>query len=44
MKNDTKKEAGKQAWRRPELQRLHAGAAESTHNNNTDGGGGSQGS
>jgi hypothetical protein len=36
--------APKQDWVRPELRRLDAGAAESTHNANTDGGGGNQGS
>ena len=34
----------KRQWARPELRRLEAGAAESTHNANTDGGGGNQGS
>jgi hypothetical protein len=34
----------KQEWIRPELRRLEAGAAESTHNANSDGGGGNQGS
>jgi hypothetical protein len=34
----------KKEWARPELKRLEAGAAESTHNANSDGGGGNQGS
>lgn len=40
------REAGsmKKKWARPELKRLEAGAAESTHNANSDGGGGNQGS
>jgi hypothetical protein len=44
MKTDTKHQAAKLAWQRPRLQRLQAGAAESTHNANSDGGGGNQGS
>lgn len=44
MKNGITKEAGRLAWQRPELRRLEAGAAESTHNANSDGGGGNQGS
>ena len=36
--------ASKKEWARPELKRLEAGAAESTHNANSDGGGGNQGS
>ncbi|HEY0313943.1 MAG TPA: hypothetical protein VGC56_15815 [Allosphingosinicella sp.] len=44
MRNDTKKDIAKRAWLRPEFQRLQAGAAESTHNANSDGGGGNQGS
>ena len=36
--------AMKKEWMRPELKRLEAGAAESTHNANSDGGGGNQGS
>jgi hypothetical protein len=44
MKNEVKKEAARLAWRRPTFQRLEAGAAESTHNANSDGGGGNQGS
>lgn len=34
----------KQEWIRPELRRLEAGAAESSHNLAPDGGGGSQAS
>ena len=34
----------KRGWQRPELRRLQAGSAESTHNANSDGGGGNQGS
>ena len=36
--------ASKKEWARPELKRLEAGAAESSHNNVADGGGGAQGS
>jgi hypothetical protein len=36
--------ARKREWNRPQARRLEAGAAESTHNANTDGGGGNQGS
>ena len=42
--NSKDQKVAKRAWTRPELRRLEAGAAESTHNNNTDGGGGAQGS
>ena len=44
--NENSKEqiVAKQEWIRPELRRLEAGAAESTHNANSDGGGGNQGS
>ena len=34
----------KSEWIRPELHRLEAGAAESSHNATADGGGGQQGS
>ena len=45
MKNHvTRLHGSKRAWTRPELRRLQAGAAESTHNANSDGGGGNQGS
>jgi hypothetical protein len=44
MKMDNKHQAVKREWKRPQLQRLEAGAAESTHNANSDGGGGNQGS
>jgi hypothetical protein len=44
MQNSTKQELGKRNWRKPEVKRLEAGAAESTHNANSDGGGGNQGS
>jgi hypothetical protein len=44
MRNDIKKDSAKRAWLRPEFQRLQAGAAESSHGNTPDGGGGNQGS
>jgi hypothetical protein len=45
MKIDSKQQkAPKRQWSRPELQRLEAGAAESSHGNTPDGGGGNQGS
>jgi hypothetical protein len=36
--------APKREWTRPQLQRLEAGAAESSHGTTPDGGGGNQGS
>jgi hypothetical protein len=44
--NETSKEqvVAKQDWIRPELRRLEAGAAESSHNSVPDGGGGNQAS
>jgi hypothetical protein len=43
--NEVKQQKGaKQTWSRPELRRLEAGAAESSHGNTADGGGGAQGS
>ncbi|MEA3038882.1 MAG: hypothetical protein QOE79_1395 [Sphingomonadales bacterium] len=45
MKIDTEQQkAPKREWSRPELHRLEAGAAESSHGNAPDGGGGNQGS
>jgi hypothetical protein len=44
MNIDTKQKAPKREWSRPELHRLEAGAAESSHGNVPDGGGGNQGS
>jgi hypothetical protein len=44
MNTNSKEKTAKRAWTRPELRRLAAGAAESTHNANSDGGGGNQGS
>jgi len=44
MKDQTMQKAVKRSWERPEFRRLRAGAAESTHNANSDGGGGNQGS
>jgi hypothetical protein len=40
----TERRNGGREWERPQVRRLHAGSAESTHNANTDGGGGNQGS
>jgi hypothetical protein len=44
--NETSKEqvVARQEWIRPELRRLEAGAAESSHNTIPDGGGGAQAS
>lgn len=44
--SDTSKDTNvtKQEWTRPELRRLEAGAAESSHNTAPDGGGGNQAS
>ena len=36
--------AAKRDWVQPEVRRLEAGAAESSHGNTPDGGGGNQGS
>jgi len=44
MKDKVMEKAVKSSWERPEFRRLRAGAAESTHNANSDGGGGNQGS
>lgn len=44
MNTKTKHQAPKREWIRPQLQRLEAGAAESSHGNTADGGGGNQGS
>jgi hypothetical protein len=42
--HQTKNQAPKRDWVRPELRRLEAGAAESSHGAVPDGGGGNQGS
>ncbi|MEA3060646.1 MAG: hypothetical protein QOJ94_427 [Sphingomonadales bacterium] len=42
--NTKQQKAPKREWSRPELHRLEAGAAESSHGNVADGGGGNQGS
>jgi len=44
MKDRIMEKTVKRSWLRPEFRRLRAGAAESTHNANSDGGGGNQGS
>lgn len=42
--NSKEQIAAKREWTRPELRRLEAGAAESSHNTVADGGGGNQAS
>ena len=43
-KNVMQQNSKRREWTRPELRRLHAGAAESSHNTIADGGGGNQAS
>jgi hypothetical protein len=43
-KEKNQQAAPKRDWVRPEFQRLEAGAAETSHGNTPDGGGGNQGS
>ncbi len=44
MKNVTQQTPSRREWIRPELRRLDAGAAESSHLTTPDGGGGNQSS
>jgi hypothetical protein len=42
MSNQVDHKGVKRSWHRPELRRLEAGAAESSHGGSADGGGGNQ--